>query len=218
MNITRINFFSIILFATAMAVASPSQASQINEVLLGSMSPYEDLIEYTLLGKDYDVSKALITADQHSKSVTKTLPAPTAQKFNAMMEALHKAVKSKESNMTAMYAADIFRLLAENLQNDSLDVPKEVSLLDYAGFKLRVLAASKKPDWQDIRTTIDQATGWWDVVRSKVSMNGLSNTFDTLIRGLDASAKTRNLDMLSFAAQMTLDLVDLLEGDLKTKQ
>ena len=218
MRITRINFISIILFATAMAVASPSQASQINDVLLGSMSPYEDLIEYALSGKDYDVSKALITADQHSKSVTKTLPAPTAQKFNAMMEALHKAVKSKENNMTAMYAADIFRLLAENLQNDSLDVPKEVSLLDYAGFKLRVLAASKKPDWQDIRMTIDEATGWWDVVRSKVSMNGLSNTFDTLIRGLDASAKTRNLDMLGFAAQMTLDLVDLLEGDLKTKQ
>jgi hypothetical protein len=218
MGITRINIFSIILFTAVMAIASPSQASQVNEVLLNSMSPYEDMIEYALAGKDSDVSKALIAADQHNKSVTTTLPAPAAQKFTAMMDALHKAVKHKKSNETAMYAVDIFRLLAENLQTDSLDVPREVSLLDYAGFRLRVLSASRKPDWQDIRTTIDEAAGWWSVVKSKVSTKGLSNTFDTLIHGLDTSAKTRDPYMLRFAAQMTLDLVDLLEGDLKSKR
>lgn len=217
MEFTRFKFFPIIFFIAVMAIASPSQASQINEVLLDAMSPFEDMIEYALAGKDSDVSKALIAADQHNKSVTTTLPAPPAQKFTALMGALHKAAMSKNSRKTAMYAVDIFRLLAENLQADSLGVPKEVSLLDYAGFKLRVLAASKKPDWQDIRTTIDEATGWWNAVRSKVSMKGLSNTFDTLIRGLETSAKTRNLDMLGFAAQMTLELVDLLEDDLKPK-
>lgn len=217
MQFTRFKFFPIIFSITVMAIASTSQASQTNEVLLGSMSPFEDMIEYALAGKDSDVSKALTAADQHSKSVTTNLPAPAAQKFAAQMDTLRKAAMSKNNHKTATYAVDIFRLLAENLQADSLEVPKEVSLLDYAGFKLRVIAASKKPDWRDTRMTIDEATGWWNTIRSKVSMTGLSNTFDTLIRGLETSAKTRNIDMLGFAAQMTLELVDLLEGDLKSK-
>lgn len=216
MEFPRFKFVPIIFFIAVMAIALPSQASQTNEILLDAMSPFEDMIEYALAGKDSDVSRALIAADQRSKSVPTALPAPAAQKFTALMDALHNAAMSKNSRKTAMYAVDTFRLLAENLQAASLEIPKEVSLLDYAGFKLRFLAASAKPDWQDIQTTVDEATGWWNAVRSTVSMKGLSNTFDTLLRGLEASAKTRNLDMLGFAAQMTLELVDLLEGDLQS--
>ncbi|HOX14934.1 MAG TPA: hypothetical protein PLP18_02285 [Smithellaceae bacterium] len=217
MKFNRYKFFSIIFSIAILAIASTSQASQTNEVLLGAMSPFEDMIESALAGNGTDVSKALTAADQQSKSVKTTLPASAAEKFTALMDVLHKAVRSKNSYKTATYATDIFRLLAENLQVDSLDVPKEVSLLDYTGFKLRVLAASQKTDWRDVRATIGEATGWWKAIRSKVSMKGLSNTFDTLIRGLETSEKTRNVKMLGFAAQMTLDLVDLLESDLKMK-
>lgn len=181
------------------------------------MSPFEDIIEYALAGKDSDVLKALTIADQNSNSIATTLPARAAHKFTALMDALRQAVMIKNNRKTARSAVEIFRLLAETLQVDSLGLPKEVSLLDYAGFKLLVLAASKRPDWGDIRMTIDEATNWWNAIKSKVSMNGLSNTFDTLICGLETSAKTRNVDMLRFAAQMTLDLVDLLEDDLKLK-
>ena len=210
----RLKLFPIIFFIAIMAITSTCQASQTNQVLLGAMSPFEDMIEYALAGKDSDVLKALTIADQNSKSIATTLPAPAAHKFTALMDALRQAATIKNNRKTARCAVEIFRLLAEILQADSFELPKEVSLLDYAGFKLLILAASKKPDWRAIRTTINETTSWWNAIRSKVTMNGLSNTFDTLICGLETSAKTRNLDMLGFAAQMTLDLVDLLEDDM----
>jgi hypothetical protein len=52
---------------------------------------------------------------------------------------------------------------------------------------------------------VREAAGWW-------------NAFGSVIRGLDDAAKLENISMLHFAARIHLDLVDLLEGDLKPKR
>jgi hypothetical protein len=91
-------------------------------------------------------------------------------------------------------------------------------LLDYAGFKLRCLAATQETDWQDIRRTVGEATGWWSAVEPKVSQQGLRDAFGTLIRGLGDAVTLKSLPMLRFAAQIDLDLVDLLESDLKPER
>jgi hypothetical protein len=218
MQLTRLKFLVIAFLLVVTTSASANQALKSNEVLLGAMSPFEDMIEFTLAGNDSNISKALATADQHATNVKTTLSASAASKFATLMDDLHKATARKDHHKVARRAVEIFRLLSDNLQAEVLDVPKEVSLLDYAGFKLRVLAATQKPDWRDIRKTVYEATGWWSAINSKVSEKGLRNAFGTLIRGLEDAAKIDNLPMLRFAAQMDLDLVDLLEGDLKPKR
>lgn len=221
MRLTSLKFLIIasLLITTTSTSAKQdvSQAMQTNEVLLGAMSPFEDMIEFALIGNNSNISKALATADQHAKIIKTTLPASAASKFATLMDDLHKATTGKDHQKVAGSAIEIFRLLTDNLQANVLDVPIEVSLLDYAGFKLRVLAASQKPDWRNIRKTVHEATAWWKAINSKVSAKGLRNAFDTLIRGLEDAAKDDNLPMLRFAAQMDLDLVDLLEGDLTPK-
>ena len=58
-------------------------------------------------------------------------------------------------------------------------------------------------------------TSWWITIESRVSQKGLRNAFGTSLRGLDDAAKLENVLMLRFAAQIELDLVDLLEADLR---
>ena len=198
--------------------ASSSQVIKANDVLLSAMSPFEDMIEFALAGKDSDISKALVAADQHATDVKKALSASAASQFATLMEDLHRAATDKDHHEVARSAVEVFRLLSDNLQANDLKVPKEVSLLDYAGFKLRVLAATQRPDWQDIRKTVGEAAGWWKAISSKVSEAGLRNAFDSVIRGLDDAARIEDLPMLRFAAQIDLDLVDLLEGDLTPKR
>ena len=198
--------------------ASSSQVIKANDVLLSAMSPFEDMIEFALAGKDSDISKALVAADQHANDVKKTLSASAASQFATLMEDLHRAATDKDHHEVARSAVEVFRLLSDNLQANDLKVPKEVSLLDYAGFKLRVLAATQRPDWQDIRKTVGEAAGWWKAISSKVSEAGLRDAFDSLMRGLDDAARIEDLPMLRFAAQIDLDLVDLLEGDLTPKR
>jgi hypothetical protein len=57
-----------------------------------------------------------------------------------------------------------------------------------------------------------------NAISSKVCEKGLRDAFDSVIRGLGDAAKLENLPMLRFAAQIDLDLVDLLEGDLAPKR
>jgi len=218
MQYRRLGFLTIVLILAVMTSASASPAINANEVLLSAMSPFEDMIEFALARSCSDVSKALAEADQKSIAVKTVLPVAAASKFDTLMTGLHRSAIEKEHHKTASSAVDIFRLLIDSLQAKDLKEPKEVSLLDYAGFKLRVLAAAQNPDWKDIRRTVGEAAGWWNTIESKVSQKGLRDAFGSSIRGLGDAAKLENLPMLRFAAQIELHLVDLLEDDLRLKQ
>jgi hypothetical protein len=218
MQITRLRLLAIAFLLAVTPSVSASQGIKANDVLLSAMSPFEDMIEFAFAESDSDISKTLVAADQHATDVKKALSASAASEFATLMEGLHRTATDKDHHEVARSAVEVFRLLIDNLQAKDLKVPKEVSLLDYAGFKLRVLAATQRPNWQDIRKTVGEAAGWWNAINSKVSEKGLRDAFDSLIRGLDDAAKLENLPMLRFAAQIDLDLVDLLEGDLTPKR
>jgi hypothetical protein len=117
----------------------------------------------------------------------------------------------------ALNSIETYRLLIENLQAEGLKLPKEVSLLDYAGFKLQILAAAAQPDWDTMQKTVADAVTWWDTTKPKISEKGLLDTVNSTIKGLQQAAKSKNLEMLHFAAQIDLDVVDLLEGYFEKK-
>lgn len=214
MQTKALRFLAIFVLLAVTTSASASQTIKANETLLSAMSPFEDMIEFALASNDSAVSKALTTADQQAPGVNKVLNPAAASKFDTLRAALHRAVTDKDHQRTASSAVAIFRLLIDNLHTEGLEEPKEVSLLDYAGFNLRVLAAARNPHWQEIRKAVGEAAGWWSAIESRVSQKGLRDAFGTSLRGLNDATKLENVPMLRFAAQIELDLVDLLEADL----
>ncbi len=218
MQSTRLRFLAVVFLLAVTTSASASQAIKANEVLLSAMSPFEDMIGFALARSDSGVAKSFTAADQQAPEVKTVLTASASSQFATLMADLHRAITDKDHHKTASRALEIFRLLIDNLQAKGLKEPKEVSLLDYAGFNLRVLATAQNPQWQDIRRAVGEAAGWWNTIETKVSQKGLRDAFGTSIRGLDDAAKLENLPMLRFAAQIELDLVDLLEGDLRPKR
>lgn len=218
MQTKALRLFAIFVLLAVTASASASQSVKANETLLSAMSPFEDMVEFALASDDSAVSKSLTAADLQAAGVNKVLNTSAASQFATLMADLHRAVTDKDHQKTASSAVAIFRLLIDNLHAEGLKEPREVSLLDYAGFKLRVLASTRNPNWQEIRKTVAEVAGWWKVIASKVSQKGLHDAFGTTLRGLDDAAKVENLLMLRFAAQIELDLVDLLETALRPKQ
>jgi hypothetical protein len=218
MQSTRLRLLAIAVLLAVTPAASARQVIRANEVLLSAMSPFEDLIGFALAESDADISHALGAADQHATAVKTALAASAATAFATLMEGLHRAAADKDHHHVARSAVDVFRLLIDHLEAKDLKVPREVNLLDYAGFKLRVLAATPSPDWQDIRRTVGEAAGWWSAINAQVSEKGLRDAFGSVMHGLDDAATLENLPMLRFAAQIDLDLVDLLEGALKPKR
>jgi hypothetical protein len=91
-------------------------------------------------------------------------------------------------------------------------VPVQVSLLDYAGFKLKVLLHAKSPDWAVLRKTTEEASRHWTALESRVPDKGLRDAVNTMITGMNKAITAKNAEMAVFAAQIDLALVDLLEG------
>lgn len=63
-----------------------------------------------------------------------------------------------------------------------------------------------------ILKTVDEAINQWKEIKSQISDIGLYVTVNTTIVGMELASQLKNVEMLKFAAQMDLDLVDLLEG------
>jgi hypothetical protein len=167
MQTNAMRFLVILVLLTVTTTASSSQFVKANEALLSAMSPFEDIIEYSLAGNDSCVSKALIVADQQVAVLSAVLIPSAASQLATLMADLHGAATDKDHGKTASIAVGIFRMLIDNLHANGFKEPREVSLLDYAGFNLRVLAAARNPDWQEIRKMIAEAAGWWNAIESR---------------------------------------------------
>ncbi len=198
---------------------SAQETSKANEILLAATGPFEDTVGAALARNDKGITKLLAAADQQADAVKKTLPPEAAQQFERLFETIHKAAGRKDDLAVAENCVTVFRLLVDNLKADALKVPKEVALLDYAGYKLQVLAAAEKPDWNAMSKVAGEAGGWWkDIGKSKVSNKNLRAAVNSTMGGLQQATQERNLAMVKFAAQIDLDLVDLLEGYFKGKK
>jgi hypothetical protein len=207
-----------IAFACALpAFAQAPTPALRNETLLTATSPFEDLSEFALAEDAPGITKALAEADVQAAAVRKVLPAAAAAQFDALTKTIHQAATDKQHYVLALNAVETFRLLLDQLDAKGLEVPKEILLLDYTGFKLHVLEAAPQADWEAVRKTVADGVAWWTTTKPKIKDVALSDAMNSTIRGLQEGAKSENQGLVHFAAQLDLDLVDLLEGIFEGK-
>jgi hypothetical protein len=218
MKPNRSSRISIVLLLAFALPAAAQEASTANETLLGATSPFEDMVDFALARNDAGITKALADATRQSAAVKAVLSTAAASRFDQQLHTLHKAASGKDYQTLALTAAEAFRLLIDGVRPGNLKVPKEVSLLDYAGFKLRALAIAARPDWNAMRKTATDASVWWHTIEPSVSDKALRDACSSTFAGLREATKNENLPMLHLAVQIDLDLVDLLEQHFERKR
>jgi hypothetical protein len=93
--------------------------------------------------------------------------------------------------------------------------PIEVAMMDYAGFKLSILAAVPAPDWATIAATAKESDGSWSALGKKVSDASIRNLVGAIQDGLKAAVERKDINGVRFAAKMQLEVVDVLEQYFK---
>jgi hypothetical protein len=196
----------------AHAASKQSHGSKRNGVLLSASSPFEDLTEYALANNVKGMKRALKAFDDQAPAVYQVLPPPAGQELTSLVARIRQAQQKGENQAVAMNSVEAYRVLVESLDAKSLVAPLQVSLLDYAGFKLKVLLAAHPPDWTAISKTVEAAGHYWKSLAPLVRDKALSDAVKTVIAGLNQAVEAKNPEMAGLAAQMDLALVDLLEG------
>lgn len=189
-----------------------SQVQRNNDILESSTSPFEDLTEFAVAADEQGMNRALTAIENRAEVTRSALDAPAERRFDSLLSDIRDARTSGNYTNVALDAVETYRVLVESLDDEALIVPKAVSLLDYAGFRLNLLAGSAAPDWAAIQETTQEARGSWTRTSALVGNRGLRDVMDTTIGGMEAALEMRNAQMMVFVSQVDLDLVDLLES------
>ena len=188
-----------------------------NTVLFDAMSPYEDLTEYALDQNMSKVANSISSLDGLIAKLKAVLSNKSIHVLEINVTKMQAAEKKAAYSEIALLAVDSYKILADELDQTTLKVPKQVVILDYVGFRIHALLRQNEIDWHLISETVDEGKSQWEQVKRKVTNKGLYDSLNTTITGLEIASTSKNIDMLKFAAQVDLDLVDLLEGFFEKK-
>jgi len=188
-----------------------------NTVLFDAMSPYEDLTEYALDQNMSKVANSISSLDGLIAKLKAVLSNKSIHVLEINVTKMQTAEKKAAYSEIALLAVDSYKILADELDQTTLKVPKQVVILDYVGYRIHALLRQNEIDWHLISETVDEGKSQWEQVKRKVTNKGLYDSLNTTITGLEIASTSKNIDMLKFAAQVDLDLVDLLEGFFEKK-
>jgi hypothetical protein len=188
-----------------------------NTVLFDAMSPYEDLTEYALDQNMSKVANSISSLDGLIAKLKAVLSNKSIHSLEINVTKMQAAEKKAAYSEIALLAVDSYKILADELDQTTLKVPKQVVILDYVGFRIHALLRQNEIDWHLISETVDEGKNQWEQVKRKVTNKGLYDSLNTTITGLEIASTSKNIGMLKFAAQVDLDLVDLLEGFFEKK-
>lgn len=125
------------------------------------------------------------------------------------------ALNGADTAIISLCAVNSYKTLVDELYAAESNIRAGIQYLDFVGFNIPALLKQKEVDWDSIVAVVREGSNRWNTVKRKVSNIALKDTMDTAIGGLSAAAAYRNNQMLAFAAQVDLDLVDLLEVDVE---
>ncbi len=189
-----------------------------NALLEAAMSRCEDLTEYAEAGKIKDLNQAIQALEAQRSNILGVLSPEAGKGFEAGLAAFRQKRASDDFPGLALEAVETYRLLATARERGKLKVPMEVDLLDYAGFKLKVLSKRQPPDWQAMKGVAAEAAKDWQAIQGRVADKCLRAVMNTTMAGLNRAMEGQDAAMAGFAGQVVLDLVDLLEQQFKQQK
>jgi hypothetical protein len=199
--------------ANAAAAAQKPSCDQID----AAISANEDFAE-AALGGDADAAKeALVAIGEQFAGIKASIPEAARAKAEAQIEAVEAAAAAGDNPGAAVAAGEVYRTLVAAFER-RLPTTLDVAMLDYSGFRLAGLAASKPVDWGAIAATVEEAGVNWQTAGKRFKDKGLADLMGDIQTGLEGAAAAEDKAWLGSVAQIQLDSVDLLERAVKNRE
>lgn len=183
-----------------------AQASQ----LMAAAEPFENLTEEAFTSDSSKLDDLIAKAKSSAVGAEKLLPAAESKSLLAHVNAIDAARVSNNRTDLAIAAVEGYRTLVSSAP-DNPKVPKQVSLLDYSGFRYQANLKATPPRWSDTLAALDFADGQWKEISSTVSDQTLSKKVSDALSAMRSASQKKDAKAAMAASTTELDLVDLLE-------
>lgn len=198
--------------STALAASGPSC-----KLIDTAISANEDFAEAAMAGDAAEIATAFEAIKDGYDSVKPFLSEQDSSAVAALIATIEAEITGSEPKNAAVSAIDIYRILITAFEL-RLPTTLDVAMLDYTGFRLQALVTFPSPDWPSIATTVKVSAGNVASVLKRLKAmkdSALADLTRHNQRGIAASSSSANAAWLADAAQVQLDLVDLLERKIK---
>ena len=194
-----------------------NNAGEINKITKQSdtieklCSPFEDITEYSaLVGDTAGMKKSLSEISKLTPIIDSNFSKKDSREINKSIRKMNFYFSRKKYVKLATQAMNAYKRIITKI-NWGMSFPNELAQLDYVGFRMKIYV-KKKQSWNEISRLVLLAVKEWNAIRNKVNDKPLVDTEDKIIEGLKKGAETRNYELIDFAADMQLNVVDLLEN------
>ncbi len=178
--------------------------------------PFEALTEQAFTADRSKLMSLYNEAETAALGVRDRLSPQDAQTIDGLLTKTKTAIAAGKSTEIALSAVERYKLIVSAFPPDA-KIPVEVSLLDYAGFRVQADLKASPARWEDAKTATDYAMTQWGAIAGKVGDKALHDKFGKSLSSLNDAVANKDLKMAASAATHELDIVDELEHYFKTR-
>ncbi len=190
--------------------ATPTVAAD-QTCLYDSAEAYENLTEKSYAADAQTLADLSAEAEKQAQACLANLNPSDADALSSRLDAVQAALRSDDRATVARNAVEAYRIFVTAETREPNGVPLQVSLLDYAGFRMQADLQAAKPDWADVDTALLFAEQQWSEIETKIIDLGLRESFAAELDHIRTAAGERNVSAAKEAVRTELDQVDLLE-------
>ena len=204
---------TILLAATACSQqsdATPTIATN-QTCLYDSAEAYENLTEKSYSADAQTLADLSAEAEKQARACLANLNSSDADALSNRLDAVQAALRSDDRAAVARNAVEAYRIFVTAETREPNGVPLQVSLLDYAGFRMQADLQAAESDWADVSTALSFAEQQWSEIETKIIDLGLRESFAAALDHIRTAAEGRNESAAKEAVRTELDQVDLLE-------
>ena len=179
--------------------------------LMAAAEPFENLTEGAFAPGTGKLDDLIVKAKSSADGASKLLAPAEAQALSSHIAAIDAARAGNNRADLAIAAVEGYRTLVSNAGGRQ-KVPKEVSLLDYSGFRYQADLKATPVRWSDAVLAVDFADAQFQQISALVSDQSLRAQMSKVLTEMRAASQSKNAKAAMTASTRELDLVDNLEN------
>jgi hypothetical protein len=201
---------------TVAAVPPPTTApAQAPAPQLAAAEPFEALTETASTASRAELQTAALKAEAAAAAVRGYLSPQAAGELASHVVEMRAALQKDNRADMAIASVEAYRTLVSAAPR--AQVPMEVNLLDYAGFRYQADLRATPIRWADMAQAGTFARSQWATLSPQVTDPSLRSRVQDAMEGLRIAQEQRDPAQADRAARMQLDLVDELEAHFNAR-
>ena len=186
-------------------------AASSRECLAAGAEAFEALTEHAAAAPVASLEAETIGASERASACQNNLPDVQAAELARIIGRLGEFGVGHDRTALALSAVEGYRILVSAQARSASDIPLEVALLDYAGFRYQACVRAETPLWNEAGLALDFAEAQWRAVSSRISDTALKSSFVADLAAMRSALEASAAVAAQNAVAVELDRVDALE-------